>query len=122
IQTNESGSYVLTQANLEQVFDGSNFTELLDLISGSSSNYLPSNFSSSLNLNNQVIENVGAPVAVSDAANKGYVDTNIGGSAANSSLSSLGAPEAGQVLVWSGTEWTASTPAGDSTKLDKSGG
>lgn len=123
VQINSSVGYELSQTNLEQVFESSNFTELLALLSGTSSNYISSSgFSSALNLNSQKIENVATPTAGTDATNKTYVDSNIGGAAANSSLSSLGAPESGQVLVWNGSEWTASVPTGDATKLPLSGG
>src|SRR5690606_4810375 len=74
LQANETGSYLLNQSNLEQVFDGANFTELMDLINGTSSQYMSAgSFSASLNLNSQKIENLANPTVGTDATNKNYV-------------------------------------------------
>ncbi len=123
LNINTTGSYVLTQANLQNVFDGANHTELLALIAGSSSQYLQSSPSGDFSMNSNKITNVATPTAANDAANKNYVDNSIGGAAAdNTTITGLAAGQSGHVMYWDGTQWTAGAPAGDSTKLALAGG
>lgn len=122
-----NGAANLNQSNLESIFNSTNFTTLTALIGGTSSLYTKadgSNFSPSapFSVNSQKIINLVSPTNGTDAVNKTYADTNIGGKA-SSNLSGLGVPDSGKVLSWDGTQWTASTPsATDSTKLPLAGG
>ncbi|MCB0378609.1 MAG: hypothetical protein KDD33_08970, partial [Bdellovibrionales bacterium] len=125
LQVNTSGSYVLDQSNLENIFENSNYTELLALIGGTSSQYMVSAPSSAVDFNGQQITSVATPSSGTDAANKNYVDQNIGGQAVDGvTIAALGAAQDGQVLVWDGIggRWTTAAPAGDSTKLPLAGG
>ena len=123
VQINDGAGQELSQANIDTIFTTANYTELLSLLGGTSGQYMVSTPTSSPDFNNQVINGVGSPVSGTDAANKDYADNNVAGAAANDTvISALGAGETGYVLVWSGTEWTAATPAEDSTKLPTAGG
>ncbi|MCJ8276988.1 MAG: hypothetical protein MJK18_09105, partial [Bdellovibrionales bacterium] len=123
IQVNDGAGQELSQANIDTIFSTANYNELLDLINGTSTNYMVSTPAAAPNFNNQIIEGVAAPVDPDDAANKDYVDNNIGGAAADDlTIGGLGVVETGHVLVWNGSEWTAGAPAGDTTKLPLSGG
>lgn len=98
IQKNSSGGKALTQTNLESVFQsGSYVTELLALINGTSTLYSKPQAGGQLT--------VAAPVAGTDAANKAYVDSKIGGGALD--LTGLAA---GQSLSWDGSKWVTYTP------------
>jgi len=122
VQRDDPGNYVLNQANLENVFNDSNYTELLALLAGTSSNYLSSLPGSNFDMNTNKIINLDDPTDPTDATNKNYVDSNIGGAMADTAtIAALTVGEAGQVLTWNGTQWT-SAPAGlDNTKLPLDG-
>ena len=115
----------LTQANLESIFNaGSDVTELRSLIDGSSSNYIVSSPSATVDFNNQRVTNVAAPTAATDAANKNYVDSKIGGQDVDTAdLGALGAVETGEVLTWNGSQWDSQRLSTvDNTKLPLAGG
>ncbi|MFN7611278.1 MAG: hypothetical protein ACK5QX_10150, partial [bacterium] len=118
----------LSQLNLQSLFTGANFTKLTDLISGTSTQYVLSsgaNFSPSgaMNFNSQRITNLASPTSGGDAANKTYVDGQIGGRSVSATISTLGAGDTGKVLTWTGAQWTASTVSTtDATKLPLAGG
>jgi len=115
-----------TQTKVDNVFAPSSYTALTSLIAGTSSAYAPASgtFSSSFDLNNQKIIGLAAPTASTDAANKNYVDTTLGTKSLDSTtLAALNnTTDSGKVLTWNGTTFTASAPAGDSTKLPLAGG
>jgi trimeric autotransporter adhesin len=124
LQINTDAGQVLDQANLESVFTSANYTELMALLGGTSSQYLSAAPGAPFSMNSQRITDLADPTGATDAANKNYVDSYIGGSVANGAvLSTLGAGQAGQVLTWDGNEWTVSTPTMvDATKLPLAGG
>lgn len=125
LQVNTSGSFVLDQNNLETIFDNANYTELLALIGGTSTQYMVSSPTSSVDFNGQQIVNIGTPSSGTDAVNKNYSDQNIGGQSTDAAtLAALGAGQNGHVLVWDGAsgQWTAAAPSGDATKLPLAGG
>jgi hypothetical protein len=115
-----------TQAKLNDVMLPSAYAELLALINGTSTQYAKTasgSFSSDVSLNSHKITGLSAPAAATDAANKQYVDGFVGGKSADTAtLTALVAGDSGKVLSWSGTQWTASAPAGDGTKLPLAGG
>ncbi len=113
----------LNQANLETVFSVTNYPILLDLIGGTSNLYLSSTPTAPVNMNGQVINAVADPLIGTDAANRNYVDSTVGGRPADTvALSGLTVGDAGNVLVWNGTEWTSGAPSADATKLPLAGG
>lgn len=117
----------LDQTNLQSIFAGGNFSVLSSLIAGTSTLYTKadgSNFSPSapFSVNNQRITNLVSPTSGTDAVNKTYADTNIGGKA-SSGLGALSAGDNGKVLQWDGAQWIATTAsATDATKLPLTGG
>lgn len=123
IQVNTTAPKVLSQANLESIFSTANFTELNALLGGTSTQYLKSNggtVTGGIDMSSQVISNVGTPAAASDAVNKSYADSRLGGS----QISNV-APTNGQVLLWnsSSSKWEAGLPVvSDATKLPLAGG
>ncbi len=124
------GANNIDQTNLQNVFGGGNYTELMNLINGTSAQYADpagANFTPTapVDFNNQALQNLADPTNATDAATKNYSDTYIGGAAADSaSLSGLaGGADIGKVLTWNGTTWVANTPtATDATKLPLAGG
>jgi hypothetical protein len=113
-----SGSNVLSQANLVWLFETARYTELQALINGTSTQYLSGSITADLSLGSNRITNLGAPTAGTDAANRDYVDQNIGGNTAN--IGTLGPGNDGQVLTWDGSagQFVASLPTTiDATKL-----
>lgn len=62
--------------------------------------------SADVNLNNYKITNLVSPVSSTDAVNKTYADTNLKGYPIS------GSPTSGQVLQFSGSDWTAVTISG----------
>ncbi len=124
LQINNGGSFVLTQANLEWIFaNTARYSELQALLNGTSTQYSSSVPATDVSMNSQKIIDVATPTLATDAANKQYVDGNIAGQASDTAtLSGLTAGNAGEVMVWNGTQWTASAPAGDSTRLPLAGG
>lgn len=99
LQVNTAGGKALSQSNLESVFQSNSYvTELLALIAGSSTQYARSQAGGQIT--------VASPVAGTDAANKSYVDSKIGGSSLD--LTGLAA---GQSLSWDGTKWVPYTPS-----------
>jgi len=94
----------LTQVDLETVFAApSDVTELRSLIDGTSSDYLVSSPSASVGFNNQRVTDVAAPTDSTDATNKNYVDSNLGGNIINTGP--LSAVDTGEVLTWNGSQW-----------------
>ncbi len=120
----------IDQTNLQNVFGGGNYTELMNLINGTSAQYADpagANFTPTapVDFNNQALQNLAEPTDATDAATKNYSDTYIGGAAADSaSLSVLaGGADIGKVLTWNGTTWVANAPTTtDATKLPLAGG
>jgi hypothetical protein len=99
----------LTQANVENIF--TNYTELNNLVTGASTVYMKSGAQAgSLNMGTQKISNLQDPTAATDAATKNYADTKIGGSTADTLLSTLSGADSGKVMSWDGTKWVASSP------------
>ena len=118
-----SGSNILDQTNLVWLFDSARYTELQALIDGTSSQYSNSVPTGNVSMNSQKVVDVADPTAANDAANKNYVDGNIGGQVVDTvTLSGLGAGNSGEVMVWDGAQWTAAAPSGDTTKLPLAGG
>jgi hypothetical protein len=118
-----SGSNVLTQANLVWLFETARYTELQALINGTSTQYLSGAITADLSLGSNRITNLANPTAGTDAANRDYVDQNIGGNTAN--IGTLGPGNDGQVLTWDGSagQFVASLPTTiDATKLPLAGG
>ncbi|MCJ8278219.1 MAG: hypothetical protein HRT44_03680, partial [Bdellovibrionales bacterium] len=123
INVNDGAGQELNQANIDSLFTTANYNELVALISGTSTQYLTTIPTANLDMNSNQINNLSNPIAGTDAANKNYVDANIGGvSADTATISALGPAETGRILLWNGSEWTASVPAGDSSKLPLAGG
>ncbi len=91
-----------------------NYTELLALIAGTSTQYpnvSSASFSGNVNLNSNRITGVANPTAATDAVNRQYVDGDIAGKVADTvTLAALAVGDAGKVLSWNGTQWTAATP------------
>jgi len=105
-----TSSAALTQGNLENIFaTAADVTDLRSLIDGNSGDYLTSTPSGSVGFNNQRITDVATPSLASDAANKNYVDSNLGGNTINTGV--LGAGESGNVLTWNGSQWESQTLA-----------
>ncbi len=122
LQVNMTGTNVLNQANLENIFDGANHTELLALLDGTSTQYMTGTPASDFSVNSNKITNVAAPTAATDAANKNYVDTKLGGSTIDTSTVS-GVAGDNFVVTWNqaSQEWEA-VAVNDSTKLPLAGG
>jgi len=105
------GTAQLTQANLETVFSNpSDATNLRDLIDGNSANYLISNPAASVGFNSQRVTEVGSPTDGTDATNKNYVDSSLGGETLNPGP--LGAGNTGEVLTWDGSQWVSQATSG----------
>ncbi|MGE0634452.1 MAG: hypothetical protein AB7O96_18700, partial [Pseudobdellovibrionaceae bacterium] len=122
VQVNTTGTKVLSQANLEQIFDGTAFTELSALIAGTSTQYAKSSAlpvtGGSLNMagagKDIIVRDV--PTSGDSAVNKDYVDTAIAGAA-------TGAHTHDAADIASGTLAAARIPTGtDTTKLPLAGG
>ncbi|MCB0378335.1 MAG: hypothetical protein KDD33_07570, partial [Bdellovibrionales bacterium] len=112
---NTDASHTLDQASIDTIFENANYTELLALIGGTSTQYMVSAPTAGVDYNGQVITNLADPSNPTEAATKNYSDTFIGGQSVNAAIASLGAAQDGQVLVWDGvaSEWkTQSPPAG----------
>jgi hypothetical protein len=122
IQVHDDVSNELTQANVENVFSSTNYPKLDALLQGTSTQYILRTPTSAVDFNNQLITNVAAPVAAGDAANKNYVDGNIGGKIAD--LSGIGpATGDGYTLIWdkSAQKWTTGTPSVASSPFQLNG-
>ncbi|MGE3757861.1 MAG: beta strand repeat-containing protein, partial [Pseudobdellovibrionaceae bacterium] len=122
VQVNTEGTKVLSQANLEQIFDGSSFTELAALIAGTSSQYAKSTAlpvsGGSLNMSSAGRDILvrDTPTSGDSAVNKDYVDAAIAGAAP-------GAHTHDAADIASGVLNAARIPTGtDSTKLPLAGG
>ena len=115
-----------TQAKLNALMTTTAYQTLTDLIAGSSSLYAPASgsFTSSFDFNSQRVTHVATPTTSTDATNKNYVDTTLGTKTLDqTTISALNnGTDIGKVLSWTGTQWTASSPASDSTKLPLTGG
>jgi hypothetical protein len=116
ILTNANSS--LQQANVETVFSNVNYPKLTALLNGTSTQYISSAPSSSVNFNSQQLTGVADPTAAQDAATKNYVDTNVGGKTLDVSGVGLGTG-GGKTLVWDQTnnKWVAQAVSGSITSL-----
>ena len=115
-----------TQTKLNTIMVPTTYAELIALAGGTSTQYATASgasFSSNVTLNSHRITGLANPTSATDAATKQYSDGYVGGKAADTAtLTGLVVGDAGKLLTWSGTQWTASAPTGDSTKLPLSGG
>ena len=122
LRVNNSG-FILTQTNLESVFTAANYTELMALLGGTSTQYLTVAPAADFSMNSNRITDVAAPTGANDAANKNYVDTNLG-QATVADFSGIGAAQDGHVLTWNNAagRWENQVPsATDITKLPLDG-
>ncbi len=105
---NTNAPISLSQTNLEDVFSTTNFTKLQDLLDGTSTQYVSSSPGTLVDFNGQRLTDVATPTNATDATNKDYVDTRIGGAALDVSGVGLGVG-GGSTLVWDQTanEWVA---------------
>lgn len=114
----------MNQTDIETVFSNTNYTKLIDLLAGTSTQYMLSSPTAAVGFNNQRIVNVAAPTAATDAATKGYADGSIGGKSAD--VSGVGpAAGNGHTLIWDQAtqKWTTGIPtANDPNALSKAGG
>ncbi|RYZ93358.1 MAG: hypothetical protein EOP06_01200 [Proteobacteria bacterium] len=114
-----------TQSKLNNLMAPTPYQSLQDLIAGTSTLYgKPSgSYSSALDMNNQRITAVAAPVATTDAVNKLYADTKLGTKSLDSAtISALNnSTDTGKLLSWNGSSWTATALSPDNTKVSKSG-
>lgn len=105
----------LSQENLEDIFSATNFPRLQAMVNGSG----VASFGGSR------LSNIAAPTAGTDAANKSYVDGNLGGKAIDVSGVGLGQGD-GKTLIWdaAAAKWVAGRPPAivDETKLPLAGG
>lgn len=102
VQTKSDSSTALTQASLEEIFSVLNFSRLRNLLSGGGT---------SPSFSGDRLTNLGAPISIADAANKGYVDSVIGGK--NLDLSGIGpALGDGRTIVWdsAAAKWVTAAP------------
>ena len=115
LQVNMNAPAVLSQANLEWVFEAARFPELQALISGTSTQYMVSSPGSAVNFNGQVIDNIAAPVDGNDATRKDYVDTRIGGQTADALVTTPTAVQDGYVITWNNAtgEYELQSTSGD---------
>ncbi|HMN68129.1 MAG TPA: hypothetical protein PKC28_06270, partial [Bdellovibrionales bacterium] len=125
IQVKDDGATTsLSQTNADYAFSFTNWPKLKDLIDGNSNQYMDSTPTASVGFNNQRITNLADPSAASDAATRGYTDSNIAGRQTN--IVGIGAGVGdGKVLMWDAAadRWIASnTSTIDSTKLPLAGG
>lgn len=98
VQTNTTGSNVLSQANVESIFETNNFGRLQNLLNATA-----------VSLGNRPITGVSDPTNASDAATKNYADTKLTGLPV--ALVDVGVGTGtGKVLTWNGSAWTATTP------------
>src|SRR6185503_10564130 len=81
---------------------------LKSLIDGTSGEYIPSTPTSAVGFNSQRLINVGTPTGTSDAATKGYTDTNVGGQPVDMTGIAPGMG-GGKILTWDQTlgKWVA---------------
>lgn len=114
----------MNQADIEYIFNNSNYARIKALADGTSTSYMSALPTASVGFNNQRITNVATPAAAGDATNKSYVDANIGGKTAD--VSGVGpATGNGHTLIWdmATQKWTTGIPSvSDSTKLPLAGG
>lgn len=121
LQFNMTAPVQLNQTNLESVFSGSNYTNLLNVLAG---NVMQTNPTAPVSFNNQKITNVAAPVAATDAVNKSYADTAMGGKSLDFTGVN-GTTGNGYTIIWDQTNnrWTTGpASATDNTKLPLVGG
>ena len=103
---------------LQQEVMPPNFVTLID---GNSSQYMVTSPSAPVDFNSQRITGVGTPSVGDDATNKTYVDSQIAGN--TSSVGTLGAGNANEILSWDGTQWVmTNVNALDTGTLPISGG
>ncbi len=77
-----------------------------------------------LNMGSQLVTNIAAPTAATDAANRGWVDGHVGSKVANLTGVGVGVGN-GATLIWDAgaNQWVTGTPsATDATKLPLAGG
>ncbi len=108
---NTNAPISLSQTNLEDVFSTVNFAKLQDLLDGTSTQYISSSPGTLVDFNGQRLTDVATPTAATDATNKDYVDTRIGGAALDVTGVGLGVG-GGSTLVWdqAANEWVAQAP------------
>lgn len=112
----------MNQADLEYIFNNSNYARIKALADGSSTAYMAATPAAAVGFNNQRITNVGTPTAATDAATKGYSDSNIGGKTAD--VTGVGpATGNGYTLIWDQAtqKWTTGALV-DPGALPKAGG
>lgn len=114
LQPNMASGHVLNQANLENLFVGSNYTNLQNVLTG---NVMPASPTTPVNFNGQALNNIAPPILAGDAANKNYVDSSLGGKALDTNITA-GSMASGDTLRWDGVlnRWTSgpATMAGGS--------
>ncbi|NJL26147.1 MAG: hypothetical protein HC902_13945, partial [Calothrix sp. SM1_5_4] len=79
VQIRDDATNDLSQANLEEAFNSTNWPRLQALLNGSSSQYLSLSPSTPVGFNSQRLTNVADPTSAQDAATKNYSDTYVGG-------------------------------------------
>ncbi|MBX3023272.1 MAG: hypothetical protein KF799_16480, partial [Bdellovibrionales bacterium] len=122
LQVQGTATSNLSQTNVEYAFSLTNWQRLKDLLDGVSSQYLPTAGTGTFNFGNRVVTGIATPGTTSDAVNKVYADTYIGGKGTD--LTSVGSGfGGGQTLVWDQgqNKWVTGVAA-DSTKLPLLGG
>ena len=108
LQTDVAGANALSQANLLSAFTAVNYPKLMDLINGTSTQFMAAVPASAVNYSGQRITNLAEPTAAQDAATKNYADSNIGGNALDDSSVSAAAGN-GKILTWdqASNRWVA---------------
>ena len=122
IQVRSDASNDLTQANVQTVFNSTNFPKLTSLLNGNSTQYMPAAPSAPLDMNGQRLTNLATPTAASDAVTKNYADSDLAGLAVN--ITGVGAGVGGgKTLVWDqvANKWEAQL-AGTVTSVNSGAG
>jgi len=114
-----------TQSRINDIAN-TRYSVLDQLLAGTSALYVrpgaAANFTSSVSFT-QAPTYGGAITAGTQLVTKNYCDANIAGFAADASVTSLAAGDAGKTLSWDGSKWVAQIPSTtDATKLPLAGG
>ena len=124
LQVRNDASTKLTQANAEYAFNSTNWDRLKNLVDGNSTQYISSAPNAAVSFNSQRLTNISSPSIGTDAANKSYVDTIVGGRSVD--FSGVGPSSGdGRMIIWdqANNRWRTGIPtAVDATKLPLSGG